>query len=53
MSLYPTPGTVTRNRAAFRSGLNLAPEPGNEHVDAAIERFHTAPCNGVAQPFTR
>jgi hypothetical protein len=37
----------------LRIRLNLAPEPSNKHVDAAIEGFRAAPGNGVAQLFAR
>jgi hypothetical protein len=36
----------------LRVRLNLAPEPGNKHVDAAIEGIRAMTCNSVPQLVT-
>ena len=37
----------------FRVGLYLAPQPGDEHVDAAIKGFRVMPNNSMTQLVTR
>jgi hypothetical protein len=38
---------------SLRIRLNLAPEPSNKHVNAAIEGFRVTTGNGTAQLFAR
>src|SRR4029077_524422 len=51
--LVPNSWYRQKESGDLRIRLDLAPHPGDKHVDAAVEGVHATPRNGVPQLVTR